>query len=46
VSQDTSIDDHEAEAARRLAGALDSSMIDALLADAKTAGTPTGCSIR
>jgi hypothetical protein len=40
VSQDTSIDDHEAEAARRLAGALDPSMIDALLADAKTTGTP------
>jgi putative transposase len=40
VSQDTSIDDHEAEAARRLAGALDPSMIDALLADAKITGTP------
>ena len=40
MSQDTSIDDHEAEAARRLAGALDPSMIDALLADAKITGTP------
>ena len=40
MSQDISIDDHEAEAARRLAGALDPSMIDALLADAKTTGTP------
>ena len=40
MSQETSTDDHEAEAARRLAGALDPSMIDALLADAKTAGTP------
>jgi len=40
VSQDTSIEDREAEASRRLAGALDSSMIDALLADAKMTGTP------
>ena len=40
MSQDTSIDDHEAEAARRLAGALGPSMIDALLADAKISGTP------
>lgn len=40
MSQDISIDDHEAEAARRLAGALDPSMIDALWADAKTTGTP------
>jgi putative transposase len=40
VSQDTSIEDREAEASRRLAGALDSSMIDALLADAEIAGTP------
>ena len=40
MSQNTSTDDHEAEAARRLAGALDPSMIDALLADAKTTGTP------
>ena len=30
----------ETEAARRLAEALDPSVIDALLADAKTAGTP------
>jgi hypothetical protein len=40
VSQDTSTDNYKAEAARRLAGALDASMIDALLADAKTTGTP------
>ena len=40
MSQDTSTDNHEAEAGRRLAGALDPSMIDALLADAKIAGTP------
>ena len=40
MSQDTSIEDREAEASRRLAGALDSSMIDALLADAKMTGTP------
>jgi putative transposase len=35
-----SIEDREAEASRRLAGALDPSMIDALLADAKMTGTP------
>jgi putative transposase len=35
-----SIEDRDAEASRRLAGALDLSMIDALLADAKIAGTP------
>jgi putative transposase len=40
VSQDTSVEDREAEASRRLAGALDPSMIDALLADAKSTGTP------
>jgi transposase-like protein len=40
VSQDISIEDREVEASRRLAGALDLSMIDALLADAKIAGTP------
>jgi hypothetical protein len=40
VSQDTSIEDREVEACRRLAGALDPSMIDALLADAKITGTP------
>ena len=40
MSQDTSTEDYEAEAARRLAGALEPSMIDALLADAKISGTP------
>jgi putative transposase len=35
-----SIEDRDAEASRRLAGALDPSMVDALLADAKSAGTP------
>jgi putative transposase len=40
VSQDTCVEDREAEASRRLAEALDSSVIDALLADAKTSGTP------
>jgi putative transposase len=40
VSQDTSVEDREAEASRRLAAALDPSMIDALLADAKITGTP------
>ncbi|GAA4550657.1 hypothetical protein [Pseudonocardia xishanensis] len=40
MSQDTSTEDHAAEAARRLAGALDPSVIDALLADAKITGTP------
>jgi putative transposase len=40
VRQDTSIGDREAEASRRLAGAFDPSMIDALLADAQRAGTP------
>ena len=40
VSQTTGTEDQEVEAARRLAGALDPSMIDALLADAKITGTP------
>lgn len=40
MSQDISIEDREAEASRRLAGALEPSMIDALLADAKITGTP------
>jgi len=40
VSQDTSIDDREAEASARLAEVFDSSMIDALLADAEASGTP------
>lgn len=40
MSQDTTIEDREAEASRRLAEALDPSVIDALLADAKSAGTP------
>ena len=38
MSQGTSTEGHEDEAARRLAGALGPSMIDALLADAKTTG--------
>ena len=40
MSQGTSTEDHEDEAARRLAGAPGPSMIDALLADATTTGTP------
>jgi putative transposase len=40
VSQDTSIEDRDVEASRRLAAALDSSVIDALLADAQASGTP------
>jgi putative transposase len=40
VSQDTSIEDRDVEASRRLAEALDPSVIDALLADAQAAGTP------
>lgn len=40
VSQDTGIDDREAEASARLAGVFDTSMIDALLADADASGTP------
>jgi putative transposase len=40
VSQDTSIEDREAEASRRLAAAIEPSTIYALLADAKRTGTP------
>ncbi len=40
MSLGISIEDREAEASRRLVGALDPSMIDALLADAKITGTP------
>jgi putative transposase len=40
VNQDTSLDDLEAEASRRLAEALDPCTIDALLADAQITGTP------
>ena len=40
VSKDQSDPDAETAAARRLAEALDPSVIDALLADAKAAGTP------
>ena len=40
MSQDTSIEDRDVEASRRLAQALGSSVIDALLADAQAAGTP------
>jgi transposase-like protein len=40
VSQDTSIEDRDVEASRRLTAALDSSVIDALLVDAQAAGTP------
>jgi putative transposase len=40
VSQDTGIEDCEAEASRRLAAALEPSTIYALLADAKRTGTP------
>ena len=40
MTQDPSIEDREIEASRRLASALDPSMIDALLADAKITGTP------
>lgn len=40
VSQDTGIDDREAEASARLAEVFDTSMIDALLADAVASGTP------
>jgi putative transposase len=42
VSQGTSVEDRDVEASRRLAEALDPSVIDALLADAKSAGTPIG----
>jgi transposase-like protein len=40
VSQDSSVDDREVEASRRLAEMFDPSMIDALLVDAQAAGTP------
>lgn len=40
MSLDTSVDDCDVEASRRLAGALDPSVIDALLVDARAAGTP------
>jgi putative transposase len=40
VSQDTSVDDRDVEASRRLAEVLDPSVIDALLADAQATGTP------
>jgi len=40
VSQGINVDDRDVEASRRLAGALDSSVIDALLADAQASGTP------
>jgi transposase-like protein len=40
VSQDTGIGDREAEASARLADVFDTSMIDALLADAMASGTP------
>ncbi len=40
MSQDTSVDGRDVEASRRLAAALDPSVIDALLADAQATGTP------
>ena len=40
MSQDISIDDREAEASARLVEVFDSSMIDALLADAAGLGQP------
>ena len=40
MSQDTSIEDCDVEASRRLAQAFDPSVIDALLADAQATGTP------
>jgi putative transposase len=40
VRQDTTCDDREAEASRRLAEAFDPAMIDSLLADAQVAGSP------
>ena len=40
MSQDTSIDDRDREASRRLAEMFDPSMIDALLVDAQATGTP------
>lgn len=40
MEQENGTEEREAQAARRLAGVLDASMIDGLLADAKTTGTP------
>ncbi len=40
MSQDTDLDDREAEASARLASIFDASMIDALVADAMASGTP------
>jgi transposase-like protein len=40
VSLDTSIEDRDVEASRRLAQAFDPSVIDSLLADAQATGTP------
>ena len=40
MSQDTSIEDRQLEASRRLAEVFDPCTIDALLADAKITGTP------
>jgi hypothetical protein len=40
VSQDTNLDDREAEASARLASVFDASMIDALMTDAMASGTP------
>ncbi len=40
MSQDTPVEDREAEASARLAEVFDASVIDALLADAMASGTP------
>ena len=40
MSQDIGVDGRDVEASRRLAGAFDSSVIDALLANAQASGTP------
>ena len=40
MSQDTSIEDRDVDASRRLAEAFDSSVVDALLAQAQASGTP------
>lgn len=40
MSQDTSVDDRDVEASRRLVEVLDPSVIDALLADAQATGMP------
>ena len=42
MSQDTGIDDREAEASERLARVFDASMIDALLVDVEASDTPIG----